>query len=605
MNISQDAVAMMEAELEGISHEMVEIIPLPEAAERLRSDETPKVESGYQDLDNCIRGGFHEGDLTIITGVSGEGKCLAKGTKVLMFDGTTRSVETIKVGEKLMGPDSKPRNVLALGRGNDEMFKIQQIKGDSFIVNKDHILVVKGRENQVKEITVKDALAQKMSTAKWRCFAVPVEYAAKKVELDPYFLGLWLGDGNTRDVRITSADVEIENWLKDFAVRLGLKFRKVPQPSKAFSMMITKGRGGLGFSLQSELRRLNFLNNKHIPHEYIANSREVRLQLLAGLIDTDGYVNHGGYVFVNKIEQMALDVQKIARSLGMRAYIQKYHNKKYNRWYYKVGISGDCSVIPVRIARKKVQPRKQIKDILKTGFKIIPQGKGEYYGFQIDGDGRFLLGDFTVTHNTTLARCFTLSFAAKTVPSVWFSYEMNTTELWKSFEEMGAKTDLISFVPVQLEQDLAWILAHAKYAKERHGCKAIFIDTLGDIVKYTKDKTELQNGALMLSNICKALRMFAIKEGMMIFLVAHAVKTGMRKDVDKETYNDDVAYSAGIVQAATNVLHVWRRKGNETVVKIGKSRRDGSSHGKKLSFQFQEGKLLAQGFAVDNEQMDF
>lgn len=280
MNISQDAVAMMEAELEGISHEMVEIIPLPEAAERLRNDETPKVGSGYQDLDNCIRGGFHEGDLTIITGVSGEGK-------------------------------------------------------------------------------------------------------------------------------------------------------------------------------------------------------------------------------------------------------------------------------------------------------------------------------------TTLARCFTLSFAAKTVPSVWFSYEMNTTELWKSFEEMGAKTDLISFVPVQLEQDLAWILAHAKYAKERHGCKAIFIDTLGDIVKYTKDKNELQNGALMLSNICKALRMFAIKEGMMIFLVAHAVKTGMRKDVDKETYNDDVAYSAGIVQAATNVLHVWRRKGNETVVKIGKSRRDGSSHGKKLSFQFQEGRLLAQGFAVDNEQMDF
>ena len=181
---------------------------------------------------------------------------------------------------------------------------------------------------------------------------------------------------------------------------------------------------------------------------------------------------------------------------------------------------------------------------------------------------------------------------------------MNSYELYESFKEMGAQ-GTPGYVPETLEQDLAWILAHARLAKLRHHCKAVFIDTLGDIQKYTKDRNELNNGALMLSNICKALRMFAIKEGLMIFVVAHAVKTGMRKDVDKETYNDDVAYSAGIVQAATNVLHVWRRKGNETVVKIGKSRRDGSSHGKKLSFQFKEGKLLAQGFAMDTKNDDF
>lgn len=263
------------------------------------------------------------------------------------------------------------------------------------------------------------------------------------------------------------------------------------------------------------------------------------------------------------------------------------------------GISPEMvAIIPLEEAAKKFSEDMSVA--FSSGYEDLDNSiKG---GFK-EGDLTIVTG-VSGEGKTTLARCITMSFAAKGIKSCWFSYEMNSFELYESFKEMGAQ-GTPGYVPETLEQDLAWILAHARLAKLRHGCKAVFIDTLGDIQKYTKDRNELNNGALMLSNICKALRMFAIKEGLMIFVVAHAVKTGMRKDVDKETYNDDVAYSAGIVQAATNVLHVWRRKGNETVVKIGKSRRDGSSHGKKLSFQFKGGKLLAQGFAIDTKADDF
>ena len=73
--------------------------------------------------------------------------------------------------------------------------------------------------------------------------------------------------------------------------------------------------------------------------------------------------------------------------------------------YYRLSISGDLSALSLRIARKRaaVAPRRQKKVATRTGFTVDPVGVGEYAGFELDNDGRFLLGDFTVTHNTRLA----------------------------------------------------------------------------------------------------------------------------------------------------------------------------------------------------------
>ena len=75
-----------------------------------------------------------KGRAAIFAG-TGLGKCHGKGTKILMYDGSIKNVEDIKVGEQLMGPDSKPRNVLSLARGIDEMFLISPIKGESWTCN--------------------------------------------------------------------------------------------------------------------------------------------------------------------------------------------------------------------------------------------------------------------------------------------------------------------------------------------------------------------------------------------------------------------------------------------------------------------------------------
>jgi len=74
-----------------------------------------------------------------------------------------------------------------------------------------------------------------------------------------------------------------------------------------------------------------------------------------------------------------------------------------SREYHRVSISGHLDGIPCKVLRKKARPRKQIKNVLRTGFKIDPKNKGEYFGFEVVGpDNLFLMGDFTVAHNSRI-----------------------------------------------------------------------------------------------------------------------------------------------------------------------------------------------------------
>ena len=78
-----------------------------------------------------------------LTGPMGEGKCLKKGTPVLMYDGTIVPVEKIKQNDLLMGDDSKPRHVSSVVKGYGQLYRVTPIRGDSFVCNAEHILSLK------------------------------------------------------------------------------------------------------------------------------------------------------------------------------------------------------------------------------------------------------------------------------------------------------------------------------------------------------------------------------------------------------------------------------------------------------------------------------
>src|SRR5690606_38395846 len=116
------------------------LLELPE----MRSEEVINIVENFWNSEKDYKEGnqFVIGGATYKAGIMlyGPPGCHAKGTKILMFDGTTKNVEDIDVGDRLMGPDSKPKEVLKLARGKETMVRITPTKGDSFIINMGHIL---------------------------------------------------------------------------------------------------------------------------------------------------------------------------------------------------------------------------------------------------------------------------------------------------------------------------------------------------------------------------------------------------------------------------------------------------------------------------------
>lgn len=223
-------------------------------------------------------------------------------------------------------------------------------------------------------------------------------------------------------------------------------------------------------------------------------------------------------------------------------------------------------------------------------------------------DGGFREGDFNIISGipgegkTTFCRMLTLNLAEQNIPSMWFSYEMTLKELWDSFEKMGADKSLVSFAPIELNDDLDWMFKHMDKGLAERGVKAIFIDTIGDIVKTPKQIGEMSNYANFLGQLCKDLRMYAIKNNVMIFAIAHAVKNTRSRS--NETDNADIANSNGIPAAATNIFHVWREEESATMVKIGKSRRDGTKKNWRVKFDFVANRLIPQSSASEAKKDD-
>jgi superfamily II DNA or RNA helicase len=181
------------------------------------------------------------------------------------------------------------------------------------------------------------------------------------------------------------------------------------------------------------LRDHDMINNKHIPHHYKCNSRQNQLALLAGIIDSDGYYHEGCYEIVQKNERLLDDIIFLSRSLGFAAYKKEIQKTCTNAkggpkkgTYYITNISGvGVDEIPVKCSRKRAKKRELIRDVLKYRISLEKLDIDDYYGFEIDGNRRFVLGDFTVTHNTVMALKIISDLKKKTLIIVHKEFLMN------------------------------------------------------------------------------------------------------------------------------------------------------------------------------------
>lgn len=362
---------------------------------------------GIELLRTAIRKGSRRPLLVAPTG------CHAAGTKILMADGRLCAVEHICVGDAVMGPDSKRRTVTALHRGIDDMYRVVPVKGEPFVVNGDHVLALRvtndgsKRAGKVDTVTVREWLSSNTTYKHTRkLFRVGVEFPYRSLPVHPYMLGVILGDGCIRaGAIVANPDEEIRVAMAPLAKAAGLEMHEFDRGDRCptFSLVTDIGKPN---HLIRHLKSMGLMGcdsyGKFVPWDYKICSTEQRLELLAGLMDTDGSLANGIYDFVSASRRLADDVVFLARSVGLAAYMSEC-TKKWQGGvgqYWRVCISGDVSRIPCRVERKKAAPRKQIKNPLVTGFHVELIGVGTYYGFECSDDHLYVMGDFTVTHNS-------------------------------------------------------------------------------------------------------------------------------------------------------------------------------------------------------------
>lgn len=214
----------------------------------------------------------------------------------------------------------------------------------------------------------------------------PVEFNTDYIlNMDPYVLGVWLGDGHSADGRVTSDDPEIFEW-----------FPYVVEKQSGKYLYGVKG-------LFKDLKHLGLINNKHVPSGCLTMSIKDRLALLQGLMDTDGTCHQDGNIayFCNTNRNLIQSVVELVRGLGGVAVVNENETMCNGKMFDSWRVSVKMNFNPFRMSRKADQwkgplrMRNSICDISEVGMKLSRCITVE------NEDGLYVTDDYIVTHNST------------------------------------------------------------------------------------------------------------------------------------------------------------------------------------------------------------
>jgi replicative DNA helicase len=356
---------------------------------------------------------------------------------IIREDGTIAKISELKPGDKIHGDDHTLRTVISCSVELHDIYQIDFLKiekplvvsGENFLILKcSHTMLDSNayvRGNIVKITPSEYINSPKMFRHHYRTYCASTTFKDQKIVFDPYIIGCWLGDGHHKEPIISNSDQEMIDEFHRIAPLYNLRITSDNQNkyktgakgiNHRFCVLNAPKKHGNN-QLINAIKKYNMYGNKHIPYEYKINSRENMLELLAGLIDSDGSYSHTKNNYhALKITQVRKSISKdiffIARSLGFTTVFSKSSRKEYKgsiiqkRNLYHVAISGSTiNQIPIRIARKKptqYQPKKC--DSILSIKKINYIGKRKINTVIIDGNHKYVNSNFIVMHDFTKER---------------------------------------------------------------------------------------------------------------------------------------------------------------------------------------------------------
>jgi deoxycytidine triphosphate deaminase len=351
-----------------------------------------------------------------------EGKALALDTEVPTPDGWTTMGE-IKAGDWVFDPTGGPVQVLGV-TGEIQRRPCREVvfsDGTRVVADIYHEWEVRSKYDRVRRSPYRvistaeiDASLKIGREYNWHVAQTgAVQYPERELPIDPYVLGVWLGDGTSTNAKVTTADAEV---LEELTLA-GYGVRKVSAPLAYLVGAGTEphvrdpisGRYAASDSLQSMLRAAGLLGNKHVPRDYLEASIDQRRALLQGLMDTDGYVDKWGRCELTTVRRhLAEAYRELVASLGFRPVIATERAKLDGRDCgpkYDVTFTPDEPVfrLPRKLARQKVTGR------FKKGRSIVAVNEVETVPVRCiqvrNRRGAYLVTrSFIPTHNSSLGR---------------------------------------------------------------------------------------------------------------------------------------------------------------------------------------------------------
>ena len=361
---------------------------------------------------------------TLIADQPGLGKAQPLVAPVLTPTGWVK-IGDLQVGDVICHPSGAEQTVIGVhDRGVMPMYRVTFSDGSSTVCGADHLWTFKRPQyvsrvskakvfpewetRELQDIVERTSGYATLRSAKFRIpLTEPIDFPAKTLPLDPYLLGVLLGDGSFRAHAVTfsSVDDDLVRFVRD-ALPSGVR---VTFTGHGCDYRIAAAGGNAPNAVMDALRAMDLMgkhgDDKTIPLDFMLAPLADRIKLLQGLLDTDGYVSKDGTVqFSSNSLGLVHGVRHLVQSMGGVARLKKKISASgKSHWITTLNIP--AGIIPFRIVRKAIRYRPKAKYPPTRMFTQIERIDDQPCRcIKVSApDGLYITDEFIVTHNTIQA----------------------------------------------------------------------------------------------------------------------------------------------------------------------------------------------------------
>lgn len=403
-------------------------------------------------------------------------EALAVSTVLPTPTGWTTMAE-VRPGDKLVGSDGLPTTVVKITNVTDDRtcWRVRFSDGTWLVASDGHLWQTRRCASAAKP-RVRTTGEMVTDGGRFRVpRASPLKTPDRDLPIDPYVLGLWLGDGDARNATISvgrddCAAVTAEVEKRGHTVRPCVTRHDGPDLLYVSLPGSHRNRYSPVKGLKVRLREHNLLANKHVPPDYLRASFDQRAELFRGLMDADGHISgRGQCVFVQTSQVIVDDFVELARSLGqVVAVTWRADNRSRSGGCYKVSFT-PYRLVPFSLPRKahKVRDARHGPDwVTVTAIEPVPSEPVRCVA--VDAPDRlFLAGDgWRTTHNTHLyvlpeLRSMYATVARNTgkraIAEPWM---LATTTAYRPGQQSVAEAVLTAWRKGELPNPDRWLIDH-------------------------------------------------------------------------------------------------------------------------------------------------